>query len=327
MSKKCVLILLAAALAIVASAGSILFASERRASPALSHFIMGTLCDDLGDVDEAIKEFKKALSIDAEASQIRINLAISLIKNNKQAQAEEELKRAIKSDPEAVEPHAILAILYSAQDKTDLAMSEYEAALKCASSLNPKDIEIYQGLGALYLKQNKLKEAESTFRVISSLSPADPKAHFYLGAVYQEMKKFDLCEEELKKALKLDPDYHEALNFLGYEYVEWGRDLNEAQNLINKAISLDPDNGAYIDSLGWLNYKKGKIKEASKLLEKASSLLEDPVIYDHLGDVYLKLKEFDKAKLNWQKSLKLDEKQEKVKEKLDSLNKNARITK
>ena len=323
MVNKAIPILLAVALLIVVSAGSILFASDRVGNPALSHFIMGTLCDDLGDVGEAIKEFKKALLIDGDASQIRVNLAISLIKNNKQAQAEEELKRAVKSDPEAVEPHAILAILYSVQNKSDLALSEYEFALKCASSLNPKDIEIYRGLGALYLKQNKLKEAESTFRAISSLTPSDPKAHFYLGAVYEEMKKPDLCEAELKKALQLNPDYHEALNFLGYEYVEWGRDLNEAQKLIDKAISLDPDNGAYIDSLGWLNYKKGKIKEASKLLEKATSLMEDPVIYGHLGDVYFKLKEFDKAKLNWQKSLKLDEKQEKVKEKLDSLNKNA----
>ena len=327
MVNKTILILLAAALLIAASAGSILFASDKAGNPALSHFIMGTLCDDLGDVDEAIKEFRKALLIDGEVPQIRINLAISLIKNNKQAEAEKELKRAVKSDPEAVEPHAILAILYSVQDKADLAISEYESALKCASKLNPKDIGIYQGLGALYLKENKFKEAESTFRAISVLTPSDPKAHFYLGAVYQEMKRFDLCEEELKKALKLDPDYHEALNFLGYEYVEWGRDLNEAQNLINKAIQLDPDNGAYIDSLGWLNYKKGNIQEAKKLLEKASSLMEDPVICDHLGDVYFKLKEFDKAKLNWQKSLKLDEKQEKVKEKLDSLNKDARVTK
>ena len=320
MVKKSIPILLAAGLLIASTAGSILFASQKPDSSALSHFIMGTLCDDLGDVDGAIKEFRKALSIDAEASPIRVNLAISLIKNNKQAQAEEELKRAVKSGPEAVEAHAILAILYSVQDKSDLAISEYETALKCASKLNPKDIGIYQGLGALYLKENKLKEAESTFRTVSALTPSEPKAHFFLGVVYQEMKKFDLCEEELKKALKLDPDYHEALNFLGYEYVEWGRDLNEAQKLINKAISLDPDNGAYIDSLGWLNYKKGKTQEALKLLEKASSLMEDPVIYDHLGDVYFKLKEFDKAKLNWQKSLKLDEKQEKVREKLQKLN-------
>jgi len=327
MVKKSIPILLAAGLLITASAGSILFASDRRGEPALSHFIMGTLCDDLGDPNEAIKEFRKALAIDTEASQIRVNLAISLIKDNKQAEAEKELKQAIKSDPKLVEPHAILAILYSVQDKADLALSEYESALKCASSLNPKDIEIYQGLGSLYLKQNKLKEAESTFNIISSLAPNDPKAHFYLGAVYEEMKKFDLCEEELKKALQLDPDYHEALNFLGYEYVEWNRDLKEAERLINKAIRLDPDNGAYIDSLGWLYYKKGKVKEASKLLEKASSLMEDPVIYDHLGDVYFKLKETDKAKLNWQRSLKLDEKQEKVKEKLNLLNKNAGSTK
>ena len=74
--------LLAAELLIAASAGSSLFASQKSQTPALSHFIMGTLCDDLGDVDEAIKEFKKALSIDNEAPQIRTNLAISLIKDN-----------------------------------------------------------------------------------------------------------------------------------------------------------------------------------------------------------------------------------------------------
>jgi len=92
--------------------------------------------------------------------------------------------------------------------------------------------------------------------------------------------------------------------------------------MIRKALGLDPNNGAYIDSLGWLYFKKGKIKEAIPELEKAVGLLEDPVIYDHLGDAYFKIGDIQKAKENWQKSLKLDPDQETVKRKLPEVNNN-----
>jgi Tfp pilus assembly protein PilF len=91
--------------------------------------------------------------------------------------------------------------------------------------------------------------------------------------------------------------------------------------MIRKALEMEPDNGAYIDSLGWLYFKKGKFKEAVTEIEKASLLVEDHVIFDHLGDAYLKVKDIEKAKLNWEKSLQLDAKQEQVKKKLEALNK------
>lgn len=299
-------------------------ASEKIINPqALSHYIMGVLCDDLGDVESAIKEYRKALLTDNEAMAIRLNLAISLIRKNELPEAEKELRRLIKLYPKAIEPHVVLAILYSAQDKVDLAMSEYESALKEAANLNPKDIDIYRGLGSLYLKQKKLKEAENVYRIISALSPADPQAHFYLAVVYDELKKPDLCEEELNKTLKLSPEDPEALNYLGYKYAEWNKNLNQAERLIKKALSLEPDNGAYIDSLGWVYFKKASFKQAKYFLEKAASLLEDPVIYDHLGDVYFKLREIEKAKSSWQKSWQLDPKQDSVKNKIEALNKNA----
>ena len=93
----------------------------------------------------------------------------------------------------------------------------------------------------------------------------------------------------------------EALNFLGYNYVEQDKNLGDAERLIKRAIKIDPANGAYIDSLGWLYFKKNRFNEAKKTLEKAASLMEDPVIYEHLGETYLKLKDIDKAKLNWNK--------------------------
>jgi predicted Zn-dependent protease len=112
-----------------------------------------------------------------------------------------------------------------------------------------------------------------------------------------------LAEKELRRALELKPDFHQALNFLGYLYVEENRNLDEAETMIRKALELEPDNGAYVDSLGWLYFKKGNASESLKELQKASLLLEDPVIYDHLGDVYLKINDRAKAKLNWEKSL------------------------
>ena len=317
MVKKFILIFAAGLIAIASR--STLFASDKINSQALGHYIMGVVYDDLGDVDKAIREYRSALSADNEVVAIHLNLATSLIKKNDLERAIEELKLVIRLDPEAVEPHAILAILYSIQNKVTLAQGEYEVALKNASKLDPNDIEVYYSLGSLYLKQDKAQEALRAFKLISVLSPADPKAHFYLGIVYEQLKNYDLCEKELKKALELNPDYAEALNYLGYEYAEWGKNLNEAEALINKALESDPNNGAYIDSLGWLYYKKGRIKEAEELLEKAGSLMEDPVIYDHLGDVYLKLNQADKAKKSWQSSLEMQPNQDQILKKLDSL--------
>lgn len=282
---------------------------------------MAVMYEDLGDIDRAIQEYKKALKADNKSSVIHLNLAASLIKKNDIPRAIEELNLIVSFDPEAIEPHAILAILYSSQNKPDLATAEYEKALKCASKLEPKNIDIYKSLGAIYLQQKKIKAALDTYRLILNLSPNDAGAHFYLGSIYNELKNNKKAEIELKRAIELKPDYHEALNFLGYLYVEENKNLDQAEAMIKKALEMEPNNGAYIDSLGWFYFKKGKFKEAIKELEKAISLLEDPVIFDHLGDAYLKINDLEKAKLNWQDSLKLDAKQDKVKKKLEKLNK------
>ena len=129
-----------------------------------------------------------------------------------------------------------------------------------------------------------------------------------------------MAEAQLKRALELKPDYPEALNFLGYLYVEQGRNLDEALKLIKKALEAEPGNGAYIDSLGWFYFKKGDFKQALKELEKASALLEDPIIYDHLGDTYFKVKDMQNARINWEKSLKMNPEQQKIQEKLKKIN-------
>lgn len=295
------------------------FAFESKTSYALSHYIMGVLYEDLGDVDRAIREYKLALRVERESAVIHLNLASGYIKKSDFPKAIEELKIAALLDPQAIEPHAILAILYSTQDKTDLATGEYERALKNASLLQPSNIDIYKNLGLIYLRQKRFKDAEQVYRVLVGLMPESEEAHLCLGSVYSELKQNELSEQELKRALALKPDYHPALNALGYLYVEWSKNLDQAEGVIKKAIELDPNNGAYLDSLGWLYFKKGAFKQALELLEKASALLADPVIYDHLGDAYLQMGDSVKAKDAWQLALKLDPELGQVKKKIEAL--------
>jgi Tfp pilus assembly protein PilF len=297
------------------------YALDKKTSFGLSHYIMAVMYERLDEVDQAIAEYKKVLKVDSKNSVIHLSLALSYIKKNEFDKAVKELKLIAQFDPQAVQPHAILALIYSTQNKPKEASQEYEIALQNASKLQPKNIEIYKSLGAIYLQQKKLQEAQNTFLLILDLSPVDAEAHFYLANIYDELKNRPKAKEELKKALEVKSDFHEALNYLGYIYVEENKNLDQAEKMIKKALELEPNSGAYIDSLGWLYFKQGKLQEAIQQLEKATALLKDPVIFDHLGDVYFKLGDLEKAKMGWQSSLVLDAKQDKVKEKIESLSK------
>jgi tetratricopeptide (TPR) repeat protein len=141
-----------------------------------------------------------------------------------------------------------------------------------------------------------------------------------LSTVYAAMGKYDPADRQLLLILENDPLDATANNDLGYGWADRNKNLDEAERMIRKAIDLDrrqgvvptggkeEDNAAYVDSLGWVLFRKGKLDEALKELERASKLPtgdDDPVVWDHLGDVYFRLKETAKAVAAWKKALAL----------------------
>ena len=140
---------------------------------------------------------------------------------------------------------------------------------------------------------------------------------YLLGSLYVEDNNNDKAIEILKKSIAVDPEHDGSLNTLGYLYAEEGKNLDEAQDLIKCAIELSPDNGAYLDSLGWVYYKKGMYEEAAQALLNADKVMKDPVIYDHLGDVYIKMNKTDEAIKYWQSSLELDPGQAQIEKKIE----------
>lgn len=141
--------------------------------------------------------------------------------------------------------------------------------------------------------------------------PDSEKAYFNLAIVYDRIKDFDNSIKAFQEVLKLNPQNADAYNYIGYTYAEQGRNLDEAYNLILKALEIEKDNGYFIDSLGWVYYKKGMYEKALKELLRAMEKLkndekEDPVIYEHIGDVYIKLGKLDEAKKYFNKALQFD---------------------
>jgi tetratricopeptide (TPR) repeat protein len=143
---------------------------------------------------------------------------------------------------------------------------------------------------------------------------------YQLSNVYSTMHDYAKAEEQLQLILKADANDATANNDLGYFWADQGKNLPEAERLIRKAVELDnqsragsasaddEENYAYLDSLGWVLFRRGQIDEARRWLERAAAgagVAGDPVVWDHLGDVYLRLNERDRAIEYWRKALML----------------------
>lgn len=135
--------------------------------------------------------------------------------------------------------------------------------------------------------------------------PDDPDLVSDYGIAADESGQYDLMETEARKLMDMQPDNAEGYNLLGYSLAERNVRLPEAEKLLEKAISLAPDNGAIIDSVGWLRYREGKLDEAIKLLRKAYSLYPNAETGAHLGEVLWKSGDEAGARAAWRAALKL----------------------
>jgi len=133
------------------------------------------------------------------------------------------------------------------------------------------------------------KPAEAVKAVKRGLSaqPGDPTLLYALGEAYDRAGQREAALAQMRAVLAVKADHAEALNFLGYALAEQGERLDEAQAFIERALRVDPQNGYYLDSLGWVLFKRGDVSRALQALERADRLAgPEATILEHLGDVY-----------------------------------------
>ena len=128
---------------------------------------------------------------------------------------------------------------------------------------------------------------------------------FYARAISNErLDRWDRAEADFRKALELNPDHPQVLNYLGYSLVEKRIKLDEALDMIERAVEGQPNSGYIVDSLGWVLYRLGRYDEAAGHMERAAELMPiDPVVNDHLGDALWAVGRFNEAEFQWKRAL------------------------
>lgn len=259
------------------------------------------------DMNQAYEVFSKAKSIAPSSASANFWLALLSEQRGEWQQAIKLLEEVSRN---AREPGVLLRLSYyyaqAGERKKGIEI------LKELSQAEPDNQDFLNYLAVAYEEDGQNKNAEKILRKLLELRPQDPESFFNLGTLYDRMKQYAESEIYFKKAIQLKPDYHMAMNYLGYSYADRNVKLQEAEGLVGAAVALDPDNGAYLDSMGWVYFQMGKFSKAEDFLRTAASKTQDPLIWEHLAESQAAQQYFIDAILSWEESLRLNPDQKKV---------------
>ncbi|MFA3917187.1 tetratricopeptide repeat protein [Ruegeria hyattellae] len=228
------------------------------------------LLEDLGQLDLAVELYKKVPSDSPDHHAAELGRA-------------EALRRSAKPDA-AIEVLEQLSVDY------------------------PDQPMVFSSLGDLLRQEEKYEAAVAAYDRSLDLTEADdPGLWFVLyarGISHERLDHWDEAEADFRKALELNPDQPQVLNYLGYSLVEKQTKLDEALDMIQRAVAGRPDSGYIVDSLGWVLFRLGRYDEAVGHMETAVELMPiDPVVNDHLGDVYWAVGRTREAEFQWKRAL------------------------
>jgi tetratricopeptide (TPR) repeat protein len=252
----------------------------------------------------AIKTYQDMGQLGPEAQKRAQMLLIDTYRENRDLdRAIAETKKLLDAAPGDPPLTVTLAMLYAEKSDTDAATKLLRGLLRG----NESDQEVYLNIAQAEERGKKYDDAEKSAAKAEELSvdgESKQSVWFLQGAIYERQKKFDQAEEEFRKVLAVNPNSASVLNYYGYMLADRGVRLSEATSMIQKAVAQEPGNGAYLDSLGWAYYKQNKLTEAEEALRKAADREgHDPTILGHLGDVYAKLGQMDRAGQYWERAL------------------------
>lgn len=188
---------------------------------------------------------------------------------------------------------------------------------------DPKNVQALRNVASLAQQREDWQEAARFYGDILKLEEKDRDARFGLAMAYERSGMFDRSVSELHRVIAEGSRRAEAMNYLGYMYAEQGIALHQAERLILSAMREDPLNGAYVDSLGWVYFKKGESERALTELQRALQLIQaegadDPVVREHLGDVHASLGNHQLAMKEWRLALKQDPQNSALKAKIQT---------
>jgi len=265
---------------------------------------LGLLYYQQKDYHRAISRFREALA-KRSSSQARFYLAASLEAMGKKTEAKKVYQQIEGNAVNFMDAQLRLAAMDFQAERNDAALSRIRTVIR----ENPKVGNAYALLSAVLLQQKKYRQLLKETEVAPGLPGVSAQLLLNRAAAFEGLQQYEKAAGQIKKLFVTEPDNPEALNFLGYLYAEQSVRLDEAEDLILRALKQKPGNGYYLDSLAWVHYKRGEYDKALTFQRKAvGKIPNDPIMQEHLGDILWKAEKSDAARTAWGKALQLGHK-------------------
>jgi tetratricopeptide (TPR) repeat protein len=265
------------------------------------HLRLAELYDEQRRWKDAAAAYAAAQSVNPRAD-LMVRRAAALLNSGATAEAMAMLQDAMKRNPERPDA-ALLYLLAHAQRQT----KDLDAASATAERLRktyPDDIRGLYAMAAVLESKAQYAEAAAVLKDLIARAPDDASLVYQYAHALDKGGRAADAEAALRGLLARDPRDANALNSLGYMFAERGERLDEAVELLQRAVQIEPKNPSFLDSLGWAYVRQGRLELAdAPLAEAAAKLPDNSVVQDHLGELRFRQKRFAEAIAAWQRSL------------------------
>jgi len=280
------------------------FTPSRRRTLAILYQQLGQLYRESGNYTAAVNTFEEMVRLGPEEDRRARVMIMDTYRDARDIpKALEAARKALDTYPKDRSIRIAQALLFGENAQTEQGVSQLRSLLDGSSA----DFEVQLDIAQVFEEGKRWEEAEQAIHAaekVRSDTNGRESTGFLLGAIFERQKKYDQAEEQFRKVLDANPHHSSTLNYYGYMLADRGIRLEEAVDLVKRALSEDPNNAAYQDSLGWAYFKQNRLDEAEELLRMAAAReSHDPTILSHLGDIYAKMGKDSLAEAQWQKSL------------------------
>jgi tetratricopeptide (TPR) repeat protein len=284
------------------------------------------------DYEAARRRFERALELNPEQHEVSYFLGVTYRRQGENDEAIAVFERIPETHERFPEARTQIAGIYEKRGEYERAIAEVERA-RSHGEARPLDLYV----ASLRSRAGDFDGALAFLQGLLQASPDDAELLYNIGVIHGEAKRGEEALRWMEQALEKQPDHAGALNYIGYSWAERGTNLDQAEQYITRALQIRPDDGYITDSLAWVYYMRaralgetGRSRDARELLERAVRELEraneltggDPVISEHMGDVYLSLGLKERAFESYGEALALEpreDEQPKLREKHDQL--------
>jgi len=285
--------------------------------------------------DEAKIEFMKLVKDSNGNPEVLVVVALLSLQAGEYSEAESYLQQALKADfKDKDQIYLYLGQIAEKQNQNEQALTWYkkvepgerylDAQFNIASIIartqspdaafatldNLPDLSLDQMAAVAQAKASLLNQAKRHQEAYDLLEkaianyPNTPEVIYDYAMTAERLQHLDVMERELRKLILMRPDFAQAYNALGYTLADRNMKLDEAKQLIEKALTLRPNDHYILDSMGWVHYRRGELDKAVDYLKRAYDAQTDPEIAAHLGEVLWKQGKFDEALQTWGEALK-----------------------